>query len=266
MPGLLGAQRRLRPRQRARRAPSSTATSGSSTGQKVWTSLAHWPTGASCVARTDPGAARDTMGCRYLLVPMRPAGHRDPSDRADHGHVRVQRGVLRRRPTARDNVVGEPGDGWKVAMGTLGFERGVVDPRPAGRLPPRTRRAHRPRPRTGAARRPGHPRTARPRLHRAAGHARARVAHAVSLGNRHVRPDRGVGAQALLGDVAPRARRARDGRARCRRRSCTGRRRADDGSGCSCSPAPTPSTAAPTRSSATSSPSAPSACPGEARP
>ena len=66
-------------------------------GQKVWTSLAHW---ARLVLRAVPHRPRRAQAPGHL-VPARadgPARHRDPPHRADHRHVGVQRGVLRRRP------------------------------------------------------------------------------------------------------------------------------------------------------------------------
>ncbi len=93
-------------------------------GQKVWTSWAHESDWIFVIARTEPGSVRH-QGLSFLLVPLRPGGRRDPADRADHRRLGVQRGLLRRRPDAASMIVGEPGDGWRVAMALLGFERGV---------------------------------------------------------------------------------------------------------------------------------------------
>ena len=94
-------------------------------GQKVWTSLAHVSHWCFVVARTDPGSDAPPGA----LVPARadgPARSRGAADRADHRRRRVQRGVLRRRPhRGVALVVGEVDDGWRIAMGLLGFERGV---------------------------------------------------------------------------------------------------------------------------------------------
>ena len=93
-------------------------------GQKVWTSLAHWAQWIFVLCRTNRDAPKH-KGLSYLLMPMDQPGHRDPPDRADHRAQRVQRNVLRRCPHRGENVVGEVDGGWRVAMGTLAFERGA---------------------------------------------------------------------------------------------------------------------------------------------
>lgn len=93
-------------------------------GQKVWTSLAHHADWCFVIARTGSGD-RPHHGLSYLLVPM------------DQPGVQI-RPILQLTGTSEFNevffdgartdaglVVGEPGAGWAVAMGTLGFERGV---------------------------------------------------------------------------------------------------------------------------------------------
>ncbi len=94
------------------------------TGQKVWTSLAHQADWCFVVCRTEPGSVRH-RGLSYLLVPMDQPGV----------EVRPITQVTRTSEfnevffdgarTARDLVVGEPGQGWTVALATLAYERGV---------------------------------------------------------------------------------------------------------------------------------------------
>ncbi|WP_216205812.1 acyl-CoA dehydrogenase family protein [Amycolatopsis aidingensis] len=94
-------------------------------GQKVWTSLAQVADWCFVLARTEPGSARH-RGLSYLLVPMRQDGVRVRPIRQLTGTSEFNEVFFDGARTERGLVVGEPGDGWRVAMGTLAFERGVA--------------------------------------------------------------------------------------------------------------------------------------------
>jgi acyl-CoA dehydrogenase len=94
-------------------------------GQKVWTSLAQWSDWCFVVARTEEGSQRH-HGLSYLLVPMDQPGIEVRPIRQITGTAEFNEVFFDGARTAADLVVGEPGDGWKVAMGTLAFERGVL--------------------------------------------------------------------------------------------------------------------------------------------
>ena len=95
------------------------------TGQKVWTSLAHVADWCFVLARTEPGSRR-SAGLSYLLVPMRQPGVTVRPIRQLTGTCEFNEVFFDGARTARDLVVGEVGDGWRVARATLGFERGVA--------------------------------------------------------------------------------------------------------------------------------------------
>jgi len=93
-------------------------------GQKVWTSLAHVADWCFVVARTDPTAPKH-RGLSYLLVPMKQPGVEvrpilQLTKTSEFNEV-----YFTDARTGAANVVGGVDDGWKVAMATLGFERGV---------------------------------------------------------------------------------------------------------------------------------------------
>jgi len=94
------------------------------TGQKVWTSLAHVADWCFVLARTEPGSRR-SAGLSYLLVPMRQPGVTVRPIRQLTGDSEFNEVFFDGARTELANVVGEPGDGWRIAMGTLRFERGV---------------------------------------------------------------------------------------------------------------------------------------------
>lgn len=93
-------------------------------GQKVWTSLAVWADWCFVVCRTDPASKRH-RGLSYLLVPMDQPGIDVRPITQLTGTSEFNEVFFDGARTPRDMVVGEVNDGWRVAMATLAFERGV---------------------------------------------------------------------------------------------------------------------------------------------
>ena len=233
------------------------------TGQKVWTSLAHWAQWCFVLCRTNRDAPRH-RGLSYLLVPMDQPGIEIRPIRQLTGTSEFNEVFFSEARTPVENVVGAVDGGWSVAMGTLAFERGastlgqqLTFEHELQAIVATARGAR-------VARRRAVPPTGRRRVDRVAGDALPRAAQPFGNGARH-RLARDVDPQALLGRCAPATRRARDRRARERRLTpIVADAVVDDEAArspaCSSGRAPTRSTAAPTRSSATSSASGPSAC------
>ncbi|MFJ4803956.1 acyl-CoA dehydrogenase family protein [Streptomyces murinus] len=93
------------------------------TGQKIWTSLAQEADWCFVLARTEEGSRRH-HGLSFLLVPM------DQPGRIEVRPIRQLTGTSDFNEVFFDgaraeHVVGAEGDGWRVAMSLLGFERGV---------------------------------------------------------------------------------------------------------------------------------------------
>ncbi|MBK8287606.1 MAG: acyl-CoA dehydrogenase family protein [Cellvibrionales bacterium] len=91
-------------------------------GQKVWTSLAHESDWCFVVARTDPDSVAH-KGLGFFLVSMHQPGVtvrpiEQLTGTSEFNEVFFDDAVA-------DDILGAPGDGWKVAMALLGFERGV---------------------------------------------------------------------------------------------------------------------------------------------
>ncbi|MGW6853822.1 acyl-CoA dehydrogenase family protein [Streptomyces virginiae] len=93
-------------------------------GQKTWTSLAHAARWCFVLARTEPGSRRH-QGLSYLLVPMdRPEVEVRPITQLT-GTSEFNEVFFDGARTDAAHIVGAPGDGWRIAMATLGYERGV---------------------------------------------------------------------------------------------------------------------------------------------
>jgi alkylation response protein AidB-like acyl-CoA dehydrogenase len=92
-------------------------------GQKVWTTQAQYADYVFLLARTDPDAPKHA-GISYLLVPMRQPGVEvRPITQVD-GSAEFNEVFFSDARCPTGNVVGGVNNGWKVAMTTLGFERG----------------------------------------------------------------------------------------------------------------------------------------------
>ncbi len=94
------------------------------TGQKVWTSLAHQADWCFAVCRTEPGSTRH-HGLSYLLVPMDQPGVEVRPITQLTRTSEFNEVFFDGARTRADHVVGAVGDGWRVSLATLAFERGV---------------------------------------------------------------------------------------------------------------------------------------------
>ncbi|HUI04994.1 MAG TPA: acyl-CoA dehydrogenase family protein [Acidimicrobiales bacterium] len=93
-------------------------------GQKVWTTQAQFADFIFLLARTDPDAPKH-QGISYLLVPMKQDGIEVRPIRQIDGSAEFNEVFFSGARCPRENVVGGVNNGWKVAMTTLGFERGA---------------------------------------------------------------------------------------------------------------------------------------------
>lgn len=93
-------------------------------GHKIWTSQAQDADFAFLLARTDPEAPAH-QGISYLLVPMHQDGIEVRSIAQPDGTGGFAEVFLDGARCPISHVVGGMHNGWKVAMSTLGFERGT---------------------------------------------------------------------------------------------------------------------------------------------
>ena len=93
-------------------------------GQKVWTSLAHESDFCFVIARTDPESVAH-KGLGFFLIKMDQPGVEVRPIEQITGTSEFNEVFFDDAECDATDIVGEPGEGWKVAMGLLGFERGV---------------------------------------------------------------------------------------------------------------------------------------------
>ncbi|WP_030772088.1 acyl-CoA dehydrogenase family protein [Streptomyces sp. NRRL F-2664] len=96
------------------------------TGQKTWSSRAAFADRAFGIFRTDPDAPKPHQGLTYLMFDLRAPGVTvRPIGRLD-GKPAFAELFLDEVFVPDEDVIGEPGQGWRIAMSTTGNERGLT--------------------------------------------------------------------------------------------------------------------------------------------
>ncbi|MCB1465167.1 MAG: acyl-CoA dehydrogenase family protein [Nitratireductor sp.] len=93
-------------------------------GQKVWTSLAHVSDWIFVLARCEEGTV-GRNGLIFLLMPLDQPGIEIRPIRQISGGAEFNSTFFDGARARAEHVVGAPGEGWKIAMALLGFERGI---------------------------------------------------------------------------------------------------------------------------------------------
>jgi alkylation response protein AidB-like acyl-CoA dehydrogenase len=94
-------------------------------GQKVWSSFAHMADFCILVGRSDPASERHA-GLTYVIVDMRAPGVEVRPLRQITGESEFNEIFFEGVQVPRENLLGEIGGGWQVAMTTLLHERGTL--------------------------------------------------------------------------------------------------------------------------------------------
>jgi len=92
-------------------------------GQKIWTTLAHYADWIFCLVRTDAGREKRQEGISFLLIDMTSPGITVRPIRLLDGGLEVSEVFFDDVRVPVENLVHEEGKGWTVAKYLLGYER-----------------------------------------------------------------------------------------------------------------------------------------------
>ena len=93
-------------------------------GQKIWTSLAHISDWIFVIARSEEGS-QGPKGLTFLMMEIDQPGIDIHPIQQINGDAEFNETFFTDARCPADSLIGAPGEGWKIAMGLLAFERGV---------------------------------------------------------------------------------------------------------------------------------------------
>ena len=94
-------------------------------GTKIWTTLGNYAKYMILLARTNPDAERKYDGLSFFLAPMTVDGIEARPIRKLTGEYGFTETFFTDARIPADCLMGDEGDGWKIAMKTLQYERGA---------------------------------------------------------------------------------------------------------------------------------------------
>ncbi len=93
-------------------------------GQKIWTSLGQYADWCILLVRTDTDAPKH-RGITFLLVDMHSPGVTVRPLKQITGHAEFNETFFDNVRVPREHAIGEINEGWRIAMTTLTYERGI---------------------------------------------------------------------------------------------------------------------------------------------
>lgn len=94
-------------------------------GSKIWTTQGNYADHMILLARTDPDTPRKYDGLSFFLAPMKINGVETTPIRKLTGEFGFTQTFFTDARIPASSCIGEEGEGWKVAMRTLEYERGA---------------------------------------------------------------------------------------------------------------------------------------------
>ena len=94
-------------------------------GSKIWTTQGNFAKYMILLARTNPEAPNKYAGLSFILTPMRVPGIETHKIRKLTGEYGFTQTFFTDARIPTDGLMGQEGQGWKIAMQTLEYERGA---------------------------------------------------------------------------------------------------------------------------------------------
>lgn len=94
-------------------------------GSKIWTTHGHYAKYMILLARTNPNAPNKYAGLSFILTPMQVPGVKTQKIRKLTGEHGFTQTFFEDARVPADGLMGQEGEGWKIAMRTLEYERGA---------------------------------------------------------------------------------------------------------------------------------------------